>query len=390
MDWRRTAVCCAFLYAALCIVALTGCDEKKPAAQAGGPPVTVANPTARRIAEWDDYTGRFQATEYVEIRARVNGYLDSIHFTDGQIVKKGDLLFVIDPRPYQATADSDAAALTQTQARLDLANREQVRAAALAKSQNGSVEALDKAVQEQRAAGGAVQAAQAELRRAQLDLEFTHVTSPVTGRISRHLVSLGNLVSGGESNSTLLTTIVSLDPIYFYFDADQNAYLKYTRLNLSGQRRSSRDVANPVRLALNDEKDFPHQGHMDFVDNQIDFGTGTIRGRAVFDNADLVFTPGMFGRIQLIGEPEHDALLLPDDAIGTDQARRFVYVVGDGNVATAREVVLGPVIDGLRVVRSGVAVSDRIIVNGLQRVRVGQPVTPQPPPQAQPKQAEAH
>ena len=384
MDWRRTAVCCALLCAAL----LTGCDEKKPAAQAGGPPVTVANPTARRITEWDDYTGRFQATEYVEIRARVNGYLDSIHFTDGQIVKKGDLLFVIDPRPYQAAVDSDAAAVTQAQARQDLANREQVRAAALAKSQNGSVEALDKAVQEQRAAGGAVQAAQAALRRAQLDLEFTHVMAPVTGRIGRHQVSLGNLVSGGEANSTLLTTIVSLDPIYFYFDADQNAYLKYTRLNLSGQRRSSRDVANPVRLALNDEKDFPHQGHMDFVDNQIDLGTGTMRGRAIFDNPDLVFTPGMFGRIQLIGTPEHDALLLPDEAIGTDQARRFVYVVGDGNVATSREVVLGPIIDGLRVVRSGISASDRIIVNGLQRVRVGQPVTPQPPPTT-PKQAEA-
>ena len=381
---RKALLFCALLSAA----GLAGCDDRKGPQQAGGPPVTVANPTARRITEWDDYTGRFQATEYVEIRARVNGYLDSIHFTDGQIVKKGDLLFVIDPRPYQATADSDAAALAQTQARLELANREQVRAAALAKSQNGSIEALDKAVQEQRAAGGAVEAAQAEVRRAQLDLEFTHITAPVTGRISRHLVSLGNLVSGGESNSTLLTTIVSLDPIYFYFDADQNSYLKYVRLNQTGERRSSRDVPNPVRLALNDEKGFTHQGHMDFVDNQIDLSTGTMRGRAIFDNADLIFTPGMFARIQLIGEPEHDALLLPDDAIGTDQARRFVYVVGPDNVATSREVQLGPIIDGLRVVRSGVSVTDRIIVNGLQRVRVGQPVTPMPPPQAAPKQAQ--
>jgi RND family efflux transporter MFP subunit len=383
MQFHRSGVICAFLLAA----ALAGCGDRKPAQQAGGPPVTVANPTARRVTEWDDYTGRFQATEYVELRARVNGYLDSIHFTDGQIVKKGDLLFVIDPRPYQATADSAAAALTQAQARLDLANREQVRAAALAKSQNGSVEALDKAVQEQRAAGGAVEAAQAELRRAQLDLEFTHITSPVTGRISRHLVSVGNLVSGGEANSTLLTTVVSLDPIYFYFDADQNAYLKYARLDQTGQRRSSRDAPNPVRLALNDEKEFPHQGHMDFVDNQIDFGTGTIRGRAIFDNPDLIFTPGMFARVQLIGAPEHEALLLPDDAIGTDQARRFVYVVGDGNVATSREVQLGPIIDGLRVVRSGVSATDRVIVNGLQRVRVGQPVTPLPSPPPAPKQA---
>ena len=368
------------IYAFLIAVGLTGCGERKPAQQAGAPPVTVANPTARRITEWDDYTGRFQATEYVELRARVNGYLQSISFTDGQIVKKGDLLFVIDPRPYQATADSAAAALTQAQARLDLANREQVRAAALAKSQNGSVETLDKAVQEQRAATGAVEAAQAELRRAQLDLEFTHITAPVTGRIGRHQVSIGNLISGGEANSTLLTTVVSLDPIYFYFDADQNSYLKYTRLNLTGQRRSSRDVPNPVRLALNDEKDFPHQGHMDFVDNQIDLGTGTIRGRAVFDNPDLIFTPGMFARIHLIASPAHDVLMLPDEAIGTDQARRFVYLVGADNVAQYREVKLGPIVDGLRIVREGISPTDKVIVNGLQRVRVGSPVTPQAAP----------
>ena len=384
MEFRHKGVICAFLIA----IGLSGCDERKTTPQAGGPPVTVANPIARRITEWDDYTGRFQATEYVELRARVNGYLQSISFTDGQIVKKGDLLFVIDPRPYQATADSATAAVTQAQARLELANREQVRAAALAKSQNGSIETLDKAVQEQRAAASAVDAAQAELRRAQLDLEFTHITAPVTGRIGRHQVSIGNLISGGEANSTLLTTIVSLDPIYFYFDADQNSYLKYTRLNLTGQRRSSRDVPNPVRLALADEKDFPHQGHMDFVDNQIDFGTGTIRGRAIFDNADLVFTPGMFARIQLLGEPEHDALLLPDEAIGTDQARRFVYVLGEGNVATSREVTLGPIIDGLRVVRSGLTATDKVVVNGLQRVRAGQPVSPMPPP-GTPKQASA-
>jgi RND family efflux transporter MFP subunit len=378
---RNAIVCCGLL-----LVALAGCDRKS-APQAGAPPVTVGNPTARKITEWDDYTGRFQATEYVEIRARVNGYLESVDFTDGQIVKKGDLLFVIDPRPYQATADSAAAALTQAQARVDLANREQQRAQSLAKSQYGSVETLDKAVQEQRAAVGAVEAAQAELRRAQLDMEFTHITSPVTGRISRHLVSVGNLISGGEANSTLLTTIVSLDPIYFYFDADQNAYLKYVRLDLSGQRKSSRETPNPVRLQLADERGFPHQGHMDFVDNQIDFGTGTMRGRAIFDNGDLIFTPGMFARIQLIGEPEHDAILLPDDAIGTDQARRFVYVIGDGNVATYREVKLGPIIDGLRVIREGLSPADRVIVNGLQRVRAGQPVTPLPPPQAPAKQA---
>jgi RND family efflux transporter MFP subunit len=385
MRSRRNGALCAVFFA----FCLTACDDRKPASQAGTPQVTVANPTSRSVTEWDDYTGRFQATEYVEIRARVNGYLQSVNFTDGQIVKKGDLLFVIDPRPYQATADSATAALAQAQARLDLANREQARAASLAKTQYSSVESLDKAVQEQRAATGAVQAAQAELRRAQLDLEFTHIASPVTGRIGRHLVSIGNLISGGEANSTLLTTIVSLDPIYFYFDANQNAYLKYVRLDLAGQRRSSREAANPVRLALADETGFTHRGHMDFVDNQIDFGTGTIRGRAIFDNADLIFTPGMFARIRLLGEPEHDAIQLPDEAIGTDQARRFVYVLSSDNVATYREVKLGPIVDGLRVIRSGLSANDRVIVSGLQRVRVGQPVTPMPPagPGAGPQQS---
>jgi RND family efflux transporter MFP subunit len=363
---------------------MTGCDDRNSKPQAGAPPVTVAPPTQRRITEWDEYTGRFQAIQNVEVRARVNGYLEAIRFADGQTVNKGDLLFIIDPRPYQAAADAAAATLTQTEARLDLANREQSRASELARTQSGSIQSLDKATQEQRAAMGAVQAARAQLRNAQLDLEFTHVTSPVTGRISRHLVSIGNLVSGGQANSTLLTTIVSLDPIYFYFDADQNAYLKYERLARSGQRPSSRDVANPVRLSLADEPDFVHDGHMDFVDNAIDLGTGTIRGRAIFDNADLLFTPGMFARIRLLGSAEHDALLLPDEAIGTDQARRFVYVLGADNVATYREVKLGPIIDGLRVVREGLTPADRVIVSGLQRVRLGSPVTPQAPPPAPP------
>jgi RND family efflux transporter MFP subunit len=358
-------------------IGLTGCDDKKTAPQAA-PPVTVASPIQRRITEWDEYTGRFQAIETVEIRARVNGYLQSVDFTDGQIVKKGDPLFVIDPRPYEAAVDSATATLSQAQARVDLANREQDRARQLAHTQNGSIEALDKATQEQRAASGAVLAAEADLRLAKLNLEFTHVTSPVTGRAGRHLVSVGNLISGGEANSTLLTTVVSLDPIQFYFEADQNAYLKYERLAQSGQRPSSRDVANPVQLSLADETDFKHEGHMDFVDNQIDLGTGTIRGRAVFDNKDLIYTPGMFARLRLIGAPPHDALLLQDEAIGTDQAQRFVYVVGADNIATYRQVKLGPIIDGLRVVREGLAPSDHVIVAGLQRVRAGSPVTPQP------------
>jgi RND family efflux transporter MFP subunit len=367
---------------ALIIAGLAGCDDGKPTQpQAGAPPVTVAAPVQRRITEWDDYTGRFQAIEYVEIRARVGGFLESVNFTDGAIVNKGDLLFVIDPRPFQAVADSAAATLAQSQARLDLATRENERARVLATTQAGSIQALDRTTQELRAATGAVQAADAALRRAKLDLEFTHVASPVTGRIGRHLVSVGNLVSGGEANSTLLTTIVSLDPIYFYFDVDQNSYLRYLRLALTGQRPSSRDVANPVRLSLQDEP-VEHLGHMNFVDNQIDLGTGTIRGRAIFDNPGLLFTPGMFARVKLVGSAAHDAILVPDEAIGTDQARRFVYVVGTDNIARSREVKPGPLIDGLRIVREGLNPSDRIVVAGLQRVRAGSPVTPTlaPPP----------
>ena len=336
----------------------------------------MATPTAKRITEWDEYTGRFQAVDDVEVRARVNGYLESVNFTDGQMVKKGDLLFVIDPRPYQATVDAAQAAVTQAQSKLDLTNRDLARGKELTRTQAASVQALDQRINDQKSAEAALAAAQANLRNAQLNLEFTHVTAPVAGRASRHLVTIGNLISGGEASSTLLTTIVSLDPIYFYFDADQNAYLRYVRLAQSGARPSSRDVANPVKLTLPDQPTVEHDGHMDFVDNQIDLGTGTIRGRAVFANADLLFTPGMFGRIKLVGQPEHDALLLPDEAIGTDQARRFVYVVGPDNVATYREVKLGPLIDGLRVVREGLKPQDRVIVAGLQRVRTGATVTP--------------
>lgn len=358
---------------------LAGCDDKPAVARQNAlPAVTVASPVQRNVTEWDDYTGRFQAIETVEIRARVNGYLQSVNFTDGQIVKKGDLLFVIDPRPYESAAAAAQGALNQAQARLGLANRELQRYRDLAQTQSGSVQNFDRATQEQRSATGAVEAAEAALRRARLDLEFTQVRAPLTGRAGRHLVSVGNLIGGGDASSTLLTTIVSLDPIHFYFEADQNAYLRYTRLAQSGARPSSRDVANPVRLSLADEAGFGHEGRMDFVDNQIDPGTGTIRGRAIFDNSSLVFTPGMFARLRLLGAPTQGALLLPDEAIGTDQARRFVYVLDAENVARLHEVRLGPMIDGLRVIRDGVSAGDRVIVAGLQRVRAGAAVNPSP------------
>lgn len=358
---------------------LAACGQGGGQAQ-GGPPqapqVTVSTPIQKSVREWDEYTGRFVAVDRVEIRARVSGYLNSIHFRDGDIVYKGDLLFVIDPRPYDAALAASKARLQQAQSQLQLAERELQRAQNLRRTQAVSEAVLDERLQQVRAAQGAVLEAEASVRADELDVEFTQVKAPVTGRISQRLVSVGNLVSGGQANSTLLTTIVSLDPIHFVFDADQQAYLRYVRLSQSGDRASSREQANPVVLALPGDKDFPHVGRMDFVDNEIDFSTGTIRGRAVFSNPNMVFTPGLFARLRLVGREEYAALMLPDSAIGTDQARRFVYVIGEGNVPQYRPVTLGPIIDGLRVVRDGLQPTDRVVTAGLQRIRPNAPVTP--------------
>lgn len=360
------------------LIALAGCGQGGQ--QAGGPPaapqVVVSQPVKKNVQEWDEYTGRFAAVEEVEIRARVSGYLTAVNFQDGQIVFKGDPLFVIDPRPYQAAADIARAGVVQAQSSVQLAQRELDRARDLRQTQAVSQAVLDTRSQQLQNAQAQLLAAQAQVRAAELDLEFTAVKAPVTGRVSNHRVSVGNLVSGGSAQSTLLTTIVSLDPIHFYFDADQASYLRYTRQSRSGERASSRDNPNPVILALPDEKDFAHKGHIDFVDNQIDDGTGTIRARAVFDNPDMVLTPGMFARLRLVGRPSYDGLLLPDAAIGTDQNRRFVYVLDKDNKATYRGVTTGPLIDGLRVIRDGLMETDKVVVGGLQRVKPGAAVTP--------------
>ncbi len=365
--------------ALLALAALSACGQGGGQAQGGAPQapqVTVSAPVQKVVREWDEYTGRFVAVDRVEIRARVSGYLNSIHFKDGDIVYKGDLLFVIDPRPYEAALAASRARLQQAQSQLQLANRELQRAENLRRTQAVSEAVLDERLQQVRAAQGAVLEAEAAVRADELNVEFTQVKAPVTGRISQRLVSVGNLVSGGQASSTLLTTIVSLDPIHFVFNADQQAYLRYVRLSQTGDRASSREVANPVVLALPGETDFPHVGRMDFVDNEIDFSTGTIRGRAVFNNPNMVFTPGLFARLRLVGREEYPALLLPDSAIGTDQARRFVYVIGEGNVPQYRPVTLGPIIDGLRVVREGLQPTDKVVTAGLQRIRPNAPVTP--------------
>lgn len=359
-------------------LALAGCgkNDAGQGAAPAAPQVVVSQPLQKSIREWDEYTGRFAAVEGVEIRARVSGYLTSVNFRDGDLVNKGDLLFVIDPRPYQAALDAAQAAVAQAKSQVTLAERELNRARDLRQTQAVSQSVLDTRSQSLQAAQASLLAAEADQRAAALNLEFTQVRAPVTGRVSNHRVSVGNLVGGGSSESTLLTTIVSLDPIYFYFDADQASYMRYQRLSQAGERQSGRIAQHPVELALPDEEGYLHQGKLDFIDNRIDDSTGTIRARAVFDNADGVLTPGLFGRLRLTGRSEYQGLLVPDSAIGTDQNRRFVMVVGADNKVVMRPVTLGPLIDGLRVVRDGLVANDRIITAGLMRVRPGATVTP--------------
>ena len=361
----------------LALLALSACDEPDVSQKESPPPaVTVAHPLVREITEWDEYTGRFQAVETVEVRSRVSGYLDSVHFQDGQIVEAGDLLFVIDPRPFEVALDQAEAELVRDRTRVNLAEKEVERAGPLLDRGNIPQSVFDERLQALDEARAAVAAGEASVEAAKLNLDYTQIRAPVSGRISRNLVSVGNLVSGGTASATLLTTIVSLDPIQFYFDADEKAYLKYTRLARSGERPSSRDTANPVFLSLVDEDDFSHEGKMDFVENTFDFDTGTIRGRAIFDNGDLIFLPGLFAKIRLVGSGAYDALLLPDEAIGTDQSRKFVFVVGADDVVAIRLVTLGPLYEGLRVIREGLEADDLVIVKGLQRARAGEKVTP--------------
>ncbi|HWP93409.1 MAG TPA: efflux RND transporter periplasmic adaptor subunit [Thermodesulfobacteriota bacterium] len=340
------------------------------------PKVTVSQPVVREIIEWDEYTGRLEAVESVEVRARVSGYLESIHFQDGQIVKKGDLLFVIDPRPYQAELDQAEAELELAKARLKLAQDNVVRAKKLLSARAISEEEADTRISDERVARATVEQAEAAVQAAKLNVEFTQVRAPITGRISRKLVTEGNLINGG-TGGTLLTTIVSLDPIYCYAEADEQSFLKYTRLAQQGKRPSSRQVRNPAYLALADEEGFPHKGYIDFVDNQLDPNTGTIRGRAVFPNPDLTLTPGLFARIRIPGSSKYEAIMIPDEAIGSDQSQRFVMIVNDENTAEYRKVVLGPKVNGLRIIREGLKPEDWVIVKGLQRVRPGVKVDPQ-------------
>ncbi|WP_420821481.1 efflux RND transporter periplasmic adaptor subunit [Rosistilla oblonga] len=372
--------------------------------------VTVASPITKQIVEWDAYTGRLEAVDFVEIRARVGGYLQSIYFDEGQVVQAGDLLFTIDPRPFQAELNAAKARLRQSQsqlkqteamineakaralqseAKLELASLRYKRTQALTRQSAASQEELDEREAEflqakadiegvqagissaeaaHATAEAAIEVAQAGVETAELNLQYTQITAPVTGRISRQYVTEGNLIAGGSSTSSLLTTITSMNPIYCVFDANEQDVLKYSRLAKSGERESSRVAKNPVFLGLVDENGFPHHGHMDFVDNRFDPNTASMRARCVFPNEDNLLLPGMFGRIRIPGSAAKQAVLIPDSAIGTDQSTQYVYVV-DGDMIKRRAIKTGPIVDGLRVIREGLVGDETLVIEGLLQAR---------------------
>lgn len=382
------------LISALTAAVLSGCGNGgAEAPPPGPPPVSVAPALERQVAEWDEFSGRIEAVESVQLSPRVGGYLQSIHFKYGSMVKKGDLLFQIDPRPFQAEVARAEAALASAKARADLARTELVRAERLLKDSMVARREYDTRASGQRDAEAAVRAAQAALRTARLNLEYTSIRAPISGRIGRAETTVGNLVQGEGPSPTVLTTIVSIDPIYAAFEGDEQVYLKYVAMARGGERPSSRTTPNPVLMGLANEQGFPHTGRMEFVDNRLDPQTGTIRVRAVFDNKDGRLTPGLFARIKLVGSGSYQAVLINDRAVGTDQSKKFVLVLDSENKASYRPVSLGPLVDGLRVVKQGLKAGEVIVVNGIQRVRPGMQVAPQtvsmenPEPPASPSAA---
>ena len=369
-----------FAGVAIAALAVAGCSEGQPQAKGAPPPatVTVAKPVRKLVVDQDEYVGRFVAVDSVEVRARVGGYLEQINFTDGQMVKAGDLLFVIDRRPYRHALEQAKANLAQARANLAYAQSDLDRGALLMKDHTITQQTYDQRLQTKNVAEANVKAQQEAVAAAELDHQFTELHAPISGRIGDRRVSVGNLVTGGISgNSTLLATIVTVDPIRFEFTFDEAAYLRYERLAREGKDVTSREGSTIVAVKLIDEMDFTHQGRMDFVDNVIDKTSGTIRGRAVLSNPDGVLTPGMFGRIRVPGTPPYLALLVPEVAIGTEQARKFLLVVAPDGTVQQKFVTFGQAVGSMRVVKEGLAADDRVIVNGLMRARPGQKVTPQ-------------
>lgn len=357
----------------LAAAALSGCGPAKPIQQTPVPTVIVAQPLQKAVVDWDDYVGQFIAVDQVDIRPRVSGYLQSVAFRDGQNVRKGQLLFVIDPRPYQAAVDQSRAQVSRQQATLANASAQRRRAEPLLAAHAVSQQDYDALVAAEKQAAADLAAAQATLRTNLLNLGFTHITAPMSGRISDRRVAPGNLVT---QDQTVLTNIVNLDPIRFAFSGSEGAYLKYAREHAAGTRTSSRYAANPVEIKLQDEKSYRWRGQMEFVDNSLDTSSGTIRGRAVVRNPDLFLTPGMFGHMRLLGSGRYPALLIPDEAVQTDQNRQIVYVVDQKNIVRPKLITPGPVIQGLRVIRSGLQPTDRVVIGAVVKARPGKPVKP--------------
>jgi len=338
------------------------------------PPVTVAKPVVKEVTEHDEYTGRFEAVDAVEVRARVSGYLDQVAFRDGAFIKKGDLLFVIDKRPYQAAADQSEAAALSAQARAAYTQSDFERAQALGRTGNITEQVLEQRRQAFESAKADLQGAQAALRTARLNLGFTEIRAPIGGRIGRNLISVGNLVA---ADSTLLTTILSLDPIYFYFDIDERSFLAYQRNLQIGTAAESTKSRLPIAVALTDETEPIHKGALDFLDNRLDQATGTIRARALIQNDKLLIKPGLFGAIRIPASRPHQGVLIPSEAVATDQDRRIVWIVADDGTVSSRGVRIGPLIDGYRLIREGLKGDETIVIAGLQRVRPGIKVAPQ-------------
>lgn len=362
------------------LLLLAACGDAQTQQKAAPPPpvVTVAQPVKRVIVDHDEYVGRFVAIDSVEVRARVSGYLEKVHFTDGQIVKEGDLLFTIDKRPFQNTLDQVRANLAQARANLAYAEADLARGEKLVRDKTITDQTFEQRQQAKRTAEASVAANEALVRQAELDLTFTELRAPVAGRIGDRRVSPGNLVTGGATGTTtLLATIVSTDPIRFEFTFDEASFLRYERLAAQNSDFAARGAAAKVMLKLIDENEFIHPGRMDFVDNVIDKASGTIRGRAVFANANGILTPGMFARIQVPGSPQYEALLIPDAAIGSEQARKYVLVVRPDDTVIQKYVTLGQLLHSERVIKDGISADDRIIVSGLMRAKPGQKVTPQ-------------
>jgi RND family efflux transporter MFP subunit len=359
-----------------CVLLLAGCGERDANAAPPAPVVTVAHPLQREVIEWDEYTGHLEAPESVDVVARVSGFVEETPFGEGAIVSKGDLLYVIDARPFQADLDSKLADVAKAESQRELAQVHLNRLDKVRNTKAISEDDYDTAKAELSQAASAVAAAKAAAEVSRLNLEWTRVVAPISGRISRKYVTKGNLINGGVGQATLLTTIQSLDPIYCYVDVDERSILRYQQLAREKKRVSARDAKIPTFLQLENETHFPHEGVVDFVDNKIDTGTGTLRARGVFANPDRSLTPGFFGRVRVPGSGRYQALLVPDSAVGTDQDLKFLLAVGGDSTVQLKPVKPGALFGKLRAIDEGISLNDRIIINGVQSARPGSKVDP--------------